>query len=169
MMLVKQQDAGEAWMTEEECAVWRECIRTIRLWCRRRGVPPSPLLHVRIRELAVLLLLGRRLEHQLLPPPPPAPPPEPAESSSETTPAKGRGGTRTNMEKPSRIENPAAVIEAVVKHWERTRKAMNELESYCDAAGTPTGLGLADTVKPIMKKGFGVVEESIAPTPESAT
>jgi hypothetical protein len=141
-MYLKSHAKGENWMTDEERKVWRLLGRRLRNWARKRGVPGSPLLLLRIREIGVLIILGYRLEARLDLSGDPVEPPADLPCKTRPTPA------------------PAAVLESVAKHWEKTRKAINELEAHCGGAkpDAPVRLGIADVMKPIMKKAQAILE-----------
>jgi hypothetical protein len=60
-------------------------------------------------------------------------------------------------------KDAVARAEAAGKARERLRKAMKELEDSCAKAGTPIEKGLADRMRPLLKRAEGVLEESLRP------
>ncbi len=73
--------------------------------------------------------------------------------------ARLNDGLEMEHDPPKRPLDP--VLDAVGKARERWRKAMKELEEYCAKAGTPIDRGLADIMKPILKKAEGVYEDAV--------
>lgn len=53
------------WMGQEEGALLRRLAKELERMARRRAVPQSPLLQLRIDDVAVTLLLVRRMEGRL--------------------------------------------------------------------------------------------------------
>lgn len=116
---------GRDWMTPDEKVIHRRVIYRIRRIMKNCGVEETLLLIFRIEDVAIAHLLVRRLEEKLNAP------------SAE------------NNEKPIAF---SALVDAINKARERLNKAMQHLEDYCQKAGTPIDGGIADTLKPIIKK-----------------
>lgn len=57
-----------------------------------------------------------------------------------------------------------ACADMLMKALEKRRKAVSELEETCAKAGTPTKLGIADKMKPLVRQGSGVIELAITKT-----
>jgi hypothetical protein len=51
--------------------------------------------------------------------------------------------------------------EALGKAQERLRKAVKELEEYYARTGSPIEIGLADLMKPVLKRAEGVLEDAL--------
>ena len=54
------------------------------------------------------------------------------------------------------------VVEAVGKARDRLRKAIKEFEDMVSVAGPPSALSFADSMKPILERADGVLEEAMA-------
>jgi hypothetical protein len=134
----------QAWMTDDERAAWKNSVRRIRTMLNKYGVPTSPFLMIRIRELATLITLAHRLEAQL---------PVPAEHSTETLPQPNLPG----QARPAPLTAPS--VEAVAKQWERVRKAISELEAYRNAKQPSRPMGIADVMRPIMLKARAILKD----------
>lgn len=117
---------GETWMSADELELNRELVGGLRQQLEARGVAESPLLILRVDDIAVSWLLTRRMEAGLGP-----------GDDGETS--------RTS----------AAQADAIGKSRERLRKAIKELEEYCERAGTPIDTGLADRMKPVIHEVQG--------------
>lgn len=123
-MELKKLKQGEWWMDEGERRQAREFINRMMKLFQGAGVLETPLLALRVQDLLVHWILAQRLERALL-------------LSPEETPAE---------------KALAAAADAIGKNRERIRKAMKELEEYCQKAGTPIDRGIADEMKPILEK-----------------
>jgi hypothetical protein len=121
-------------MTGDEHIAWRNTVRRFRTWLKKRGVPIAPLLMLRVRELATLVTIGYRLEARLAPP----------------------GAVEVPGQIARAVTTVIPDIEAVIKHLERVRKAVSELETYAAATAAPTPLTVADIVKPLMEKARAI-------------
>lgn len=117
---------GETWMRHDELELTRQFVRGIGTLLGDRGVVENPLLVLRVNDIVVTWLLARRLEESLGP-----------GDDGETA--------RTS----------AAQADAIGKSRERLRKAIKELEEYCERAGTPIDTGLADLMKPVIQQVQG--------------
>lgn len=115
----------------------------------RHGVERTPLLILREEDVLMSFLTVRRMEESI------------AAARNEKASEETRAGQPTI----------AAQIEAAGKARERMRKAVKELEESCARAGTPIAVGIADTVRPLLKRSQGVIEDAVAfeagKTPES--
>lgn len=118
---------GERWMTPAEKRLNRRFVTRVARQLRARGVADSPMLCLRIGDVAVTWILARRLEAALSPDPA-------APSPAAATPAQA---------------------DAVGKNRERLRKAIKELEEFCERNGAPVETGLADIVRPMLRKVEG--------------
>ncbi len=175
--LLKMLNGGEKWMTDKEKAWLNGFISRIRPLLRARGIPETALLVLRVDDVAVSYLMVKRVEAAFVAAPEKA---DKADQAEETAKAgsekaakeKPETGGAKNSKKAADAEaaptpppakeppNPLVAAEAVGKARERMRKAMKELEDFCDRAGKPIEEGLADTVKPIMKKTEGLAEKA---------
>ena len=52
-------------------------------------------------------------------------------------------------------------LEAMAKAMERRRKALSELEDSCARVGKPIEAGLAETLRPLLKRADGVLEDAL--------
>ena len=114
---------GETWMSTDEAALNRQFVLGMGKVLKDRNVAENPLLVLRINDIVVSWLLARRMEESLGP-----------DDQGQTA--------RTS----------AAQADAIGKSRERLRKAIKELEEYCDRAGTPIDTGLADLMKPVIQQ-----------------
>jgi hypothetical protein len=114
---------GETWMSADELELNRQLVDGVKKLLEDRGVAENPLLVLRVDDIVVSLLLTRRMEANLGP---------------------GEDG-----ETP---RTSAAQADAIGKTRERLRKAIKELEEYCERAGTPIDTGLADLMKPVIQE-----------------
>ena len=117
---------GEVWMSADERELNRQLVFGVEKLLRERGVVENPLLVLRVDDIAVSWLLTRRMEAGLGP---------------------GEDG-----ETP---RTSATQSDAIGKSRERLRKAIKELEEYCERAGTPIDTGLADLMKPVIQQVQG--------------
>lgn len=115
---------GEHWMDPTEFDLNRKLVRGIAKLLKARGVAENPLLALRVNEVAVTWLVSRRVEAGLAPE-------DDTSAAPRTSPAQA---------------------EAIGKARERLRKAIRELEEYCERAGTPIDQGLADLMKPVIQQ-----------------
>ena len=119
----------------------RRFVLAVRRLFKARGVAESPLLALRVRELAVLRVVTQRLEAQL------------------AEPVKGEAAM------PPNGKQAAIEAETIGKAWERLRKALKELEDHIDKHGHTTGASLADEMRPVLTKAGGLAEEWLAQWP----
>lgn len=133
-MDLKHLGQGELWMTAEERKLAKRLVDRIRVLFKARGVADTPLVALRVDDLCVSFLLTKRAEQELA---------FPAEAEDAK---KGAA---------------AAAVEAVGRARERLRKSMKELEEACAKMGAPVDIGVADLVKPLMKRGQEVLEEGV--------
>lgn len=117
---------GETWMSADELALNRQLVDSVKELLKNRGVAENPLLVLRVDDIAVSWLLTRRMEASL-------------------GPGEDGQSPRTS----------AAQADAIGKSRERLRKAIKELEEYCERAGTPIDTGLADLMKPVIQQVQG--------------
>jgi hypothetical protein len=117
---------GETWMSTDELELNLQLVRGVEQLLKNRGVAESPLLVLRVDDIVVSWLLTRRLEAGL--------------------------GPGDDGEVP---RTSASQADAIGKSRERLRKAIKELEEYCERAGTPIDTGLADRMKPVIQEVQG--------------
>jgi len=127
-------------MTDSERELAKDTVRRLRRLFKSRGVTETPLIALRVDDLCASLLLAQRAEDALVRLP-----------TLDPDPSKVVG------------ERAAAAIESAGRARERLRKAMKELEQACAKMGTPVDIGIADRMKPIMRKAAGVIEEMASP------
>lgn len=167
-------DLKETWPEEEErCRLL--AARFQRLF-RERGVPGTPQLALRLRDMLSAFFLVRRLEQQMLAVRTVR---EEANAAAGTADTQNAAAREAESSKPSKnfseprtkdkdlVEGPRVRAELVLvdahgKASERWRKAMKELEEYCDSAGRPVNIGLADIMKPIIQRAEKVLKEAEA-------
>ena len=123
-----------AWMDDIEQDLAKRTARELRLFLKQHHVADSPFLTKRLEayviECTFLYRTGRGLE-------------------------AFQGG---RLNEPDNAKAYATLSETYTKQWERIRKLMNEIETYCAKAGTPVDLGLADKVRPILDRAKGVMD-----------
>lgn len=110
----------------------------------RSGAALTPLMTCRVVDLATWWLLARRIQRTM----------------PSATLVTQDDLSEEDAKYPKWRLHPG--VEALAKTWERLRKAMKELTEACEAEGTPLGKGLADTMKPILKRAEGVLEDAAA-------
>ena len=140
----KTLSAGAPWMSDGDRTAHRRMLTALRRFVHRMGVKETPLLALHAADLTATALLVGRMEREL------------------AGFAAGAGETMPNhdtRETDARLRALIALADAIGKTRERMRKAMKELEDYCTRAGTPIDAGIADIMKPIVKKADGVLEE----------
>jgi hypothetical protein len=131
---------GELWMTEEERQRQRRFAGVMKKFLKHHGVADSPLLCLRVNDVAMQWLLVRRLENSL------------AETSH---PPEG--------ELPL---VPTTLADHIGKGRERLRKAIRELEDACARLGTPIDSGLADQLAPLMRETRELMDAARFPAEE---
>jgi len=110
------------------------------------GVAKTPLVALRVVEVLSATLTGRALEEPLY-----------AEGIVQGPLSAEKAQTRPSLH---------PFLEASAKVLDRRRKALTELEDACTrTGGAPMEIGLADEMKPILKKAEGVLEEVLAYKP----
>ncbi len=140
----KTLSAGAPWMSDEDRATHQRMLTALRRFFHRMGVKETPLLALHAADLTATALLVARMERELA-----------GFAAGETTP------NQDTREADARLRALIALADAIGKARERMRKAMKELEDYCTHAGTPIDAGIADIMKPIVKKADGVIEETL--------
>ncbi|HNR33626.1 MAG TPA: hypothetical protein PKO36_00505 [Candidatus Hydrogenedentes bacterium] len=110
----------------------------------RQGVVETPLLLLRVEDIFVNYALAIRAEQAL-------------DDALAAQAAAGAG-------EPSKPIAPG-FEESIGKARERLRKSMKELEESCAKAGTPIDIGLADVMKPILRKAEGVLDSALRAKP----
>lgn len=130
---------GAPWMTDEERSLAKDLLWRLRKLFKERGVAETPLMVLRVDDLCVSLLLAKRAEEALAPN---------AGLGTEQTKGSGERGSLT------------AAVESAGRTRERLRKAMKELEEACAKMGTPVDVGLADRMRPLLKRTAGILEEA---------
>lgn len=138
-LLVERRAANVLSATEQQLA--RYFVEGMEAHLGRCGVALTPLIVLRVHDVLVSFLAALVLEGELGQ--------EEAAPEEEQARSRGRRGV-------------AVGLEALGKARERLRKAMNDLEEACAKAGTPIDRGLADIMKPILKKAHGVLESALA-------
>lgn len=133
MDLQKVVSKGECWMTAAERRVFKELTQSLQAMMLRHGVTDSPLLSLRIADLAIHFLLVRRIENVLMPDP---------EQYCGVTP-----------------ELSGTLAEHIGKSRERFRKSIRELEDACARLGRPIDTGIADQVLPLMRKTRDLLDQ----------
>lgn len=127
-------------LREYEPLIAKEVIREMKALRKRHRAQDSPLLVV--RENAVLdASLGVRYFEELLA----------RRMASLVAPA--------GVDERNRGEQ--APWEALGKAQERLRKAVKDLEEYYTKTGSPIDIGLADLMKPVLKRAEGVLEDAL--------
>jgi len=133
-MPMRAIERGESWMTEEERLLIRKFTRSLRALLSSRGVEETPLAALRMADVAIHLLLAKRLETALTP----------GADMQAATP--GITGT---------------LAEQVSKGRERLRKAVRELEDACARVGKPLDKGLAEEMLPLVRKTGDMLQHAV--------
>ncbi len=141
--------AGAPWLPDDERVAHQRMLAALRRFFRRMGVQDTPLLAMHAADLIATALLVARLERELA-----------GFAAGETT------NNQDTREADARLRALIALADAVGKARERMRKAMKELEDYCTRAGTPIDAGIADIMKPIVRKVDDVLEQSLRENPD---
>ncbi len=102
----------------------------------RFGVPDTPCRNLRTLDVVIAYVHARQLDALL-------------------------ADAQANAEADAKGPPQLSLFDAAGKAHERMRKAMKELEDYCNKAGTPIDVGLADIMKPIIEKAEGVLEDAL--------
>lgn len=127
------------WLEKYEKPLAKALVEAVQREVKRRGVEETLGLVLRADCVLVSYLMVRRVEWTL--------------RSPQQDPDDGGSSRRKDSE--------GAQIEALGRAHERLRRAMKDLEEYCAKVGTPIDIGLADLMKPILRKGEGVLEASM--------
>lgn len=133
-MSLRNIERGEFWMTGAERLFFRKFVKSLRALLGSRGVPESTLLSLRVADVAVHLLLVKRLETAL-------------------TPEMDAGAATPGI--------TGALAEQVSKGRERLRKAVRELEDTCTRLGKPLDTGLADEMLPVVRKTGDMLQQAV--------
>ncbi len=126
------------WLSEHEAERSAKRYEALSDWVERRGAEETPAVGMLKEDLVMNDLLLLRLEEQLWTWK------EPATDDKKT----GR-------------DKELALLEAYGRWQDRRRRAMNEFEDQIARTGTPLGGGLADQLKPLLKKTEGVLDDAI--------
>jgi hypothetical protein len=149
-MLLKNLKQGAAWMSAAEKQAARRFILAIQKLFERAGVIETPLLALRVQELMIAAVLAHRLENRFF------------EAAIMESCAEDEAAALPPIE----AKALAAAVDAAGKNRERIRKAMKELEDYCQKAGTPVDQGIADEMKPILEKTRDLPEGALQELPD---
>lgn len=122
----------------------RAFIEGIEALFERQGVVETPLTLLRVEDIFVNHTLALRAEQAL---------------ADALAAQAGTGADDSSKPLAPGFE------ESIGKARERLRKSMKELEESCAKAGTPIDIGLADVMKPILKKAEGVLESALRAEP----
>ncbi len=129
-----------------------------------RGVDPSPFVVLRMHDVITQYRVARSIEREVFAQGVVGNPVS-ADHGGNGAPngSNGHGRARTNGAKHDARSVPLhAGIEPLAKAWDRTRKALNDLESVCGAPVNGHTPSLADLAAPILERADGVLEEAIA-------
>ena len=143
--------SAEGLVSREDVPIVSAMTHSIERMLEEHGVAMTPLVALRAEDVFVSWLVARRIEADLC--------------AAGIFIAAPRSRTRASCEEPAPAmpaQNLTPAIEAAGKARERMRKAMKELEETCEKMGTPIDKGLADIMRPILKKAEGAFEEAIA-------
>ncbi len=165
-------DLDETW--PEEAALRRLLTAGFRRMFQGQGVPDSPLLALRLRDVLSACFLVRHLERQMHAlRQTPAAADDGTKTRAETEAKTGAGtGAGAGIRKPAPTpkprlegENPLLRVELLLadahgKASERWRKTMKELEEHCASTGRPMTGGLAEYMKPIIKKANAALAQA---------
>lgn len=127
---------------ENTALAWADALEALLI---ERGVPLTPLILVRLEDLATAWLIARRLEDALW-----------HRGVFCAAPPKRRQDTDDAAQAVSPL------VEQSGKARERVRKAMKDLEEACEKLGTPIDQGLADAVRPLLRAADGVLADALA-------
>ena len=136
-MRIRDIERGETWMTDAEHLFLRKFVKSMCVLFNGQGVQESPLLALRLADVAVHLLLARRQEMAL------------------TVAADGEGAAVPGI--------TGALADQVSKGRERLRKAVRELEDACARLGKPLDTGLAEEMLPLVRKTRNILQNTVPP------
>ena len=138
------------WITDEKELV-DQFVKEMLAFYRKNGACITPLLILRLDDIAQTYLLIQRLENTLLSSP-----------SSPLGSMEGEGVlTVSKSGSTPKKEGDNVVLEMLGKVRERLRKAIKELEESSTKAFTTLPQGIADRMRPIIKKAEGILENSL--------
>lgn len=126
---------GAPWLTREERVYIRKFLGAVQQLFLSSGVKDSPLLALRVVDVAVHLLLTRRQELALIP----------ADSNDGTPELSG------------------ALADQIGKGRERLRKAVKELEEACARLGSPVDTGIAGQMLPLVRQTADLLHHNTLP------
>ena len=132
---------GEPWMTLGERRRTRKFIAALKRLFSGCGVEETPLLVLRVEDVAIHYLLVRRIEEGLAP----------ASDNAEGA-VSGCSG---------------ALADQIGKSRERLRKAIRELEDACARLGRPIDVGIADQLLPLVRQTGDLLHNAELATPEN--
>ena len=136
-MKIEKMLIGAPWLTREERIYIRKFLGAIQQLFISSGVKDTPLLALRVVDVAVHLLLSRRQERALIP-----------EEKCDGTP-----------------ELSGALADQIGKGRERLRKAIKELEEACARLGSPVDTGIAGQLLPLVRQTSDLLQNA-SPPPE---
>ena len=141
-MTLSRMLQGRSWMRPCEHELNGEFVTGLAAHYGTEAIEANPLVALRVNDVAVHYLLVLRVEEAL-----------------------GRAREGGGEDDP---QKQAAMIDTVLRTRERLRKTMKELEEILARVGSGPGQGLADIMKPIMKRAEGVLEEVMLEEKERA-
>ncbi len=139
-MHLKNLARGDSWMTPDERRHVKKFVAAIARLFSGYGVEETPLLTLRVGDVAIHHLLVRRLEKGL-------------------APVVDNQGERV-------AELSGALADQIGKGRERLRKAVRELEDACARLGRPIDVGLADRMLPLVRKTQDLLHDVELPAQE---
>jgi myo-inositol-1-phosphate synthase len=134
-MKIEKVLIGAPWLTPEERVYIRKFLGAVHQLFLSSGVKDSPLLALRVVDVAVHLLLSRRQERALIP-----------EEKCDGTP-----------------ELSGALADQIGKGRERLRKAIKELEEACARLGSPVDTGIAGQMLPLVRQTSDLLHHTAPP------
>lgn len=134
---------GESWLTREERIYIRKFLVAVQQLFLAKGVQDSPLLILRVGDVATHLLLVRRQELALV----------------QTDESKAMDAAALN----------GPLAEQIGKSRERLRKAIKELEEACARLGTPVDTGIAGEMLPLVRQTADLLQNDAPPEEENNT
>ena len=124
-----------------------------------RGVDPSPFVVLRMHDVITQYRVARSIEREVF---------TQGVVSAPGSVCRDEHGQENGRKGSNGVEHAAASVslhagvEPLAKAWDRTRKALNELESVCGAPTDGHTPSLADLAAPILERADGVLEEAVA-------
>lgn len=127
----------EPWMTDQERNFYGRFVRSIEETLHANDVTITPMVALRVYDVAISFLLVRRLESELG---------RPNQTNNGGPPAT------TGLAASAKPVSLLPLIDGIGKAREKMRKSIKDLEECYGTVEIPEPGGLADALKPIIEK-----------------